>query len=316
MNMRRKMSKVMNQCGCLALAASMTVSSARASDTAAPAALGVRDPIDIPTFMAIPRPVPTTEIRYGTEPTQAIDVFLPAGSGPSPLVVLIHGGCWSAKTAGRQQLRHVGSDLADRGIAVWSIGYRRSDEAGGGYPGTYQDIATAIDRLRDDAHRYGLDLSRTVFVGHSAGGHLALWAAGRDRLPVGSPLHAFTPLLPREVIALAGVGDLKAFSPQVPGICGPGIVENLVGAPTAERPDVYAETSPSVLGATDARVVMVSGVLDRLVPPHVAHDYARAVRGEVSVRLVNIEGAGHFDLVATGQAWETVRRNIEAALAN
>lgn len=309
------MSRVINPCGLLALTASMTLGSALASDTVAPLASSVGDPIDIPTFMAIPRPVPTTEIRYGAEPAQAIDVFLPAGSGPSPVVVLIHGGCWSAKTAGRQQLRHVGSDLADRGMAVWSIGYRRSDEAGGGYPGTYQDIATAIDRLRDDAHRYGLDLSRTVFVGHSAGGHLALWAAGRDRLPINSPLRASAPMLPREVIALAGVGDLKAFSPLVPGICGPGIVENLVGAPTAERPDVYAETSPSVLGATDARVVMVSGVLDRLVPPYVAHDYARAVRGEVAVELVNIEGAGHFDLVATGDAWEAVRANIEAALA-
>ena len=128
------------------------------------------EPIDIPAFMAIPRPAPMAEIRYGPEATQAIDLFLPAGSGLFPVVVLIHGGCWSVKTAAREQLRHLGADLARRGIAVWSIGYRRADEVGGGYPGTYQDVGIAIDRLRDEARRYRLDLSRTVLVGHSAGG--------------------------------------------------------------------------------------------------------------------------------------------------
>lgn len=274
------------------------------------------EPIDIPAFIAIPRPAPTAEIRYGPEAAQAIDLFLQAGSGLFPVVVLIHGGCWSVKTAAREQLRHLGADLARRGIAVWSIGYRRADEVGGGYPGTYQDVGIAIDRLRDEAQRYRLDLSRTVLVGHSAGGHLALWAAARDRLPVTSALHVAKPFVPRKVVTLCGVGDLKAFAPLVPTICGPGIVERLVGAPTASRPDVYADTSPTALPATGASIVMVSGVLDRLVPPYVAHDYARSVRGEIAVELVNVQDAGHFDLVATGRpAWNEARRSIEAALA-
>ena len=124
------MSRVMNQCGLLALSASMTLSNALANDAAVSLAKEVADPIDIPTFMAIPRSPPTAEIRYGAEDAQVIDVFVPDGSGAFPVVVLIHGGCWSAKTAGRQQLRHLGSDLASHGIAVWSIGYRRADEAG------------------------------------------------------------------------------------------------------------------------------------------------------------------------------------------
>jgi acetyl esterase/lipase len=273
------------------------------------------DPIGIPAFKAIPRPTPTTELRYGPAATQAIDLFVPAGSGPFPVVVLIHGGCWSAKTAAREQLRHVGADLARRGVAVWSIGYRRADEAGGGYPGTYQDIGVTIDRLRAEAPRYRLDLSRTVLVGLSAGGHLALWAAARDRLPSTSPLRVSDPFVPGKVVAVAGVGDLKTCVPLVPDICGPGIAESLVGEATAARPDVYADTSPSALRATGADIVMVSGVLDRLVPPYVAHDYARSVRDDLEVELVNVPEAGHFDLVATGAAWNQVRRIVEAALS-
>jgi acetyl esterase/lipase len=272
------------------------------------------DPIGIPAFMAIPRPAPMAEIRYGPVATQAIDLFVPAGSGPFPVAVLIHGGCWTKKTAAREQLRHVGADLARRGTAVWSIGYRRADEAGGGYPGTYEDIGAAIDRLRAEAPRYRLDLSRTVLVGHSAGGHLALWAAARDRLPASSALRVADPFIPHKVVALAGVGDLKSFAPQVPGICGPGIIESLVGEATESRPDVYADTSPSALPATDATIVMVSGVLDRLVPPYVAHDYARSVRDDIAVDLVDVPNAGHFDLVASGAPWIEVRRIVERAL--
>lgn len=273
------------------------------------------DPINIPAFMAIERPKPTVEIPYGPESTQTIDLFVPDQGGPFPVVVLIHGGCWSAKTAGREQVRHLGADLVKRGIAVWSIGYRRADETGGGYPGTYQDVAIAIDLLREEAPRYRLDLSHTVLVGHSAGGHLALWAAGRDRLSSTSRLHVARPFVPQRVVALAGVGNLKTFSPLIPGICGQGILENLVAASTAD-PDAFADTSPSILGATNARVVMISGVLDRLVPPYVAHDYAISVRSDLKVELVNVEGAGHFDLVTTGRrGWEIALANIESALA-
>jgi acetyl esterase/lipase len=273
------------------------------------------DPINIPAFMAIERPKPTVEIPYGSEATQTVDLFVPDQGGPFPVVVLIHGGCWSAKTAGREQVRHLGADLAKRGIAVWSIGYRRADETGGGYPGTYQDVATAIDLLREQAPRYRLDLSHTVLVGHSAGGHLALWAAGRDRLSSTSRLHVAEPFVPRRVVALAGVGNLKTFSTLIPGICGQGILENLVAASTTD-PDAFTDISPSILGATDARVVMISGVLDRLVPPYVAHDYAISVRSDLKVELVNVEGAGHFDLVTTGRrGWEIALANIESALA-
>jgi acetyl esterase/lipase len=290
---------VMKRYAILALLTSITASVASAAD-----------PVELSAFIALARPEPTLQVRYGAEPPQGIDIFLPAGSGPHPVAILIHGGCWSTVASGREQLRHLGAHLAERGIAVWSLGYRRANEAGGGYPGTFQDVSAAIDRLRDDAPTYHLDLSRTVLVGHSAGGHLALWAAARKGLPTASPLHVSSPFMPRAVISLAGVGDLKTFARFIPLHCGNGILESLAPA------DRLAEVSPAVLPPPDASTVMVSGVLDRLVPPYVARDYARARQGKAgSVRFVDIPDAGHFDLVVpSAPAWADVRRLIETAL--
>ncbi len=270
------------------------------------------EPIDLAAFKALPQPAPTAILSYGNASSQAVDVFLPKGAGPFPVAVLIHGGCWrDLPGAGREQLRAFGAELARRGIAAWSIGYRRADEAGGGYPGTFADIATAIDRLRAEAAHYDLDLTRTVAVGHSAGGHLALWAAARDRLPAESPLRRDEPFIPRAVISLGGIGDLEAFARFVPVLCGPGVIDKL--APGGS----YAEVSPAALPPPESTVTMISGILDRLVPPYVARDYANAVRRKqgAEVALMDIPEAGHFDLVAPGTtAWEHVRRRIEFAL--
>ena len=154
------------------------------------------DPVELSAFVALARPEPTLQVSYAEAPSQAIDVFLPSGPGPHPVAILVHGGCWKdIKGAGREQLRHLGPELTSRGIAIWSIGYRRANEPGGGYPGTFQDVGAAIDRLREEASIHRLDLSRTVLVGHSAGGHLALWAAARQSLSPASPLHAPSPFM-------------------------------------------------------------------------------------------------------------------------
>ena len=273
-------------------------------------------PVELADFVKLARPAPTEVLTYGTGASQAIDVFLPKGAGPHPLAILIHGGCWrDMPGAGREQLRHMGGELADRGIAVWSIGYRRANEAGGGYPGTFQDVGAAIDRVRQEAGRYHLDLSRSVLAGHSAGGHLALWAFARDRLPAGSLLHSADPFIPRSAISLAGVGDLREFAPLIPVLCGPKILDRLVPAEASANP--YAEISPAEMPAPSGRVVMISGILDRLVPPYVAYDYARAMEGRhaASVERVDIPDADHFDLVMPGtRAWDDVMSRIVAAL--
>lgn len=273
--------------------------------------------VELKDFLALPQPAPTQQISYGAAPSQGIDVFLPTGRGPHPVAILIHGGCWSDfPGAGREQLRALAADWARRGVAVWSIGYRRANEAGGGYPNLYLDVATAVDRLRSEAPRLGIDTRRSVLAGHSAGGHLALWAASRTRLPAASPLRQTDEPLPvRGVVSIAGVGDLAAFAPRLPGSCGRGILQRLMSG----GPDPYADVSPSRLGLPEnvGSVVMVSATDDRIVPLRAARDYRNALPAEAAgrVRLHDFTGAGHFDLVTPGTpAFEAVFEEVRRLL--
>ncbi len=147
-----------------------------------------------PDLLGRPQPKPDSQVDYGGDPLQHVDVWLPKGKGPFPTVVMIHGGCWQTSIAKADIMNWIAADLRGRGIAVWNIDYRGVDRPGGGYPGTFTDVGAAIDTLKNAAPVFHLDLSRIVAVGHSAGGHLALWAAARDRLPGGSPLFARRPL--------------------------------------------------------------------------------------------------------------------------
>lgn len=118
--------------------------------------------------------------RYGADPAQFGELWLPAGPAAGTVVV-IHGGFWRARydlSLGRP----LAADLAARGYAAWNLEYRRA-LAGGGWPGTFEDVAAGIDLLAT----LPVDTSQVVAIGHSAGGHLAAWAAGRDKLPPGAP---------------------------------------------------------------------------------------------------------------------------------
>ena len=130
-----------------------------------------------PDLLNRPRPNPTRAVFYGDDPNQLAELWLPQGRGPHPVVVLIHGGCWEAATATHTYLNYAAEDLRRRGLAVYNIEYRSVDQTGGGYPGTFQDVAAAIDRLEVEAPKAHLTLRHMVVVGHSAGGQLALWAA-------------------------------------------------------------------------------------------------------------------------------------------
>jgi len=279
------------------------------------AANAMAEPASVEAYMTQPRVTPDAVIRYGPAPAQVADLFLPKGPGPHPVVVLLHGGCFLKQFEGLAQMSGVAADLARRGYAVWNLDYRKLGEDKAGYPGTFQDVATGIDRLKAEAATYDLDLTRVVAVGHSAGGHLALWAAARGRLPRQSVLWVAQPLPIRAVVSLAGIGDLKGQG-QVFGIpCGADTLDRLIDSEHRAAP--YADTSPAEMLPGAAKVVMVHGVYDRVMPPYTGLDYAKAVRragGQAEV--VTIPEAGHFDLaIPTTAAWKVIAGIIEREMA-
>lgn len=256
------------------------------------------------------------QLRYGNTPAQTVEVVIPDGPGPHPVAILIRGECSPSDGDMQARFRELSGDLAARGIAVWSIGYRRTHDPGGGYPNTFLDVATAIDLIRSRARGYALDLDHSVLVGHSSGGHLALWAAARGRILYSSRLHSENPFIPNSVVSLAGVGEVEAFSSSHATGCKPQFGEALVGLPSDARPNVFADTSPSEMMPHIPNIVMVSGTLDRVVPPFVAHDFARRARPGVGLTTLNLEGADHLDLISTSNpAWEKIRELISGLVA-
>jgi acetyl esterase/lipase len=262
-----------------------------------------------PDLTERPRPAGATTIRYGSDSMQVVDLWLPRGRGPHPTVLMVHGGCWQTEIADRRMMDWIAADLRERGIAVWNIDYRGVDRDGGGYPGTFLDAAAAADALREHAPHYNLDISRLVAVGHSAGGHLALWLAGRPRLPAGSPLRAANPIPIRTVISLGGLPDLEEAARPPGSGCGTEVIPRISGG----RLD---ETSVPRLAPLGVRQVLVNGLQDRIIPTAYAEGYARPMRAagdDVRVRM--IDRTGHVELISPGTAaWAATVEEIERAL--
>ena len=273
-------------------------------------------PTSFSDLLARPRAEPTKQLAYGPAPEQFGQLWSSGGKGPHPVVVMIHGGCWLASLPGVELMAYVSEDLRRRGFAVWNIEYRRVGGAGGGYPGTFEDVGRAIDHLRVIASAENLDLRRVVLVGHSAGGHLALWAAARHRLPKDDPLFSPNPLPIAGVVSLAGIDDLAAYRASGPDACGgPDTIDQLVDAGRRGQ-DVYADTSPAALVPIGVRQAIVSGALDPIVPARFGQAYTDKARAAGDkVQVMDIPGAGHFELIdPTSKAWKRIEPAIEAML--
>jgi acetyl esterase/lipase len=272
-------------------------------------------PMTLDQYLALNGPAPTATIAYGSAPSQFAELFRPAGDGPFPVVVLVHGGCWTIEYGGITQMRNVAGALAAQGIAVWNVEYRRVDEEGGGYPGTYLDMHAALDKLAQEAPRYGLDTGRIVAMGHSAGGQLVQWIAGRNKVPASSPLFHPSPLPVREIISLGGLADLRNEKELIEGSCGRSTVQ-LAGTPSATRPDVFVDTNAAELMPNGSRTQLITGELDTISPPRAAHAYAARARaaGDRAEVLI-LPGASHYDEIAASSAsWPLVLAAIRKAL--
>ncbi|MFE6175368.1 alpha/beta hydrolase family protein [Streptomyces sp. NPDC056464] len=278
-----------------------------------------RDAAEEESAFSHPPVDPDAIASYGDHPDQVIDFYAPRGEipagSPAPLVVLLHGGAWRA----RYDRRHVtpfADFLARRGFAVANVEYRRgpgggeagSETPGGGggpavgppaagrWPDTFDDIAAALDALPALVREIlpQADARRMVLTGHSAGGHLALWAAARHVLPADAPWRTDRPTPLRGVVALAPIADFDVADKL--DVCG-GAARQLLGGGTefAERRP-YAD--PTFLLPTGIATTLVQGRADLVVPPAVTESYADAAAkaGEV-VGLTLLEDVGHFPLI-------------------
>jgi acetyl esterase/lipase len=246
--------------------------------------------------------------RYGSHRSQRAELHLPARPGPYPVAVLIHGGSWQ-RGYGLVVMRALARDLTRRGWAAWNIEYRRVGE-GGGWPATFADVAVAVDHLaRVEAP---LDLSQTTLIGHSAGGHLALWAAARHKLaPDALAQLGGTPQTPlARVVSLAGVCDLEGAYRAWRG----GAVKALMGGSPEQFPERFALADPLVRVPLAVPTLLVHGVLDETVSVRFSRNYARAAQAAgASVELVEVDGpagAHRAYINPRGRAWVEVARRL------
>ena len=267
-------------------------------------------------LQSLPRREPDRRLAYGDDSSQYGELRVPRGPGPHPVAVLVHGGCFKAAYATTSDLAPMGDALKDQGIATWNIEYRRVGQPGGGWPGTYLDVGRAVDHLRALAGEHALELGRVVVVGHSAGGHLAMWTAARARVPVGSPLHAADPLAVRGVINLAGPLDLTANIPGYQALCRDTVVTALLGGTPAAVPERYAQASAIRLLPLGVPQVLVWGEHEDFVPRPLAEAYVDAARQAGDpVRLIVIPGVGHFETASPrASTWPRVASAIRSLL--
>ena len=256
------------------------------------------------TDLAVLPPVaPTHRLAYGPDPEQFGELYLPPQPGRHPVVILLHGGCWLAQY-GLGHLGQLSAAFCNAGLAVWNLEYRRLGN-GGGWPTTFADVAAGSDYLRSIADRFALDLSRVITVGHSAGGHLALWLAARPRLPLTSPLYSAAALPIQGVLSLAGIPDLAAAVQRE--ICS-GACQALLGGLPAEVPERYQQASPRALLPLRVPHRHLLGLLDQEIPVDYLQQFVTVAGEHDEVHLELLPDVGHYELVVPSTlAWNAVR---------
>jgi acetyl esterase/lipase len=248
-------------------------------------------------------------IHYGQDPAQFGELWLPGGSRAGPpagTVVIVHGGFWRARydlSLGRP----LAADLARRGYAAWNLEYRRAG-AGGGWPATFEDVAAGFDLLA----RLPVDTSRVAAIGHSAGGHLAVWAAGRRRLPPGAP--GASPLVtPAAVVSQAGVLALADCARDgVGGTAAP----DLMGGGPRDLPERYRLADPIAAVPAGAAVLCLHSRRDDEVPFSYSERYVEAATRAGGTAMLRETGGDHYTLIDPGAAdWRAAVEALPALLA-
>lgn len=263
------------------------------------------------TFCLPLQTVAQTKISYGQDPMQYGELYLPAGEGPFPVVTFLHAGCWRSSEGMMNSYRAMAQAMTEHGIAAWNMQYRGATSPGGGWPGTWTDIARGFDALADIAESNPLDLDRAVVVGHSSGGHYGAWLATRSQLPPNSEIYVKPVVSPMAlVMADAYINPLVIDSIGDSGeiYCGEPLLEKLVGGSVEENIDNFLQISPLEwlpwgipqeyvvstyrYPVTLPRVLAQGKTSMRKVPDYPA--LAVIAGDEVNVRLISNEGHGDF----------------------
>jgi acetyl esterase/lipase len=231
------------------------------------------------------------------------------------VVVGIHGGCW-LDDLGEGSLTPAVLALTAEGIATWNVEYRRLGHSGGGWPGTFLDVGAGVDHLRTLADDFPLDLERVVLIGHSSGGHLAIWAAARPWLPEESPIRGSSPLAVAGAVGIDGPVDLARWSRAGTDVevCGEPVIAALMGGSPDDRPERYRDASPIEMPWLGVPVylnpaAMILGLSDPDILTRRAYQ-----TGEI-VTVVPVTNSDHFQLITPGhEAWSPVLQTIKTAL--
>ncbi len=244
-------------------------------------------------LLSRPKPMPDATVAYGADALQLVDIWQPKGSGPHPAVVMIHGGCWQTNIAERDIMNWIADDLRSHGVGVWNIEYRGVDR-GGGYPGTYLDVGAAADMFAAKRADYGFRTDAPVVViGHSAGGHLALWLARRFGLAKDDALRGAKPLKVDLAISQGGLPDLRAQTDLPDHGCGNESASAMAGLSaeaSAKAGGEFARTSPPEMPKGRARELQFNNDLDSIAPPSFGTAYG--------AEMVTTPGEGHAELIA------------------
>jgi acetyl esterase/lipase len=275
-----------------------------------------RGPLDLANA---PVPAGARRIAYGTDPLQFGELRVPAKPGPHPLAIVIHGGCWVAKLSNLDaravaidNMRPLAAALTDAGIATWNIEYRRVGNTGGGWPGSFQDVARAADFVRTLAKENQLDLKRVIAIGHSAGGHFAMWLAARPKIAKTSDLYVKDPLRLSGVVDLDGPADLKAVIPLQQPICGSPVITDLLGGSPDQQPSRYHDASPVELLPLRVRQEFFAGqMFASLVEPY----EAKTKQSGDSIHTTVLPKANHFVFIdPQSDVWPQVMASVRGLL--
>ena len=256
-------------------------------------------------------------IFYGSDSLQYADLRLPSGSGPFPVAIIIHGGCWLASVATLEFTAPLSDALRNEGIVTWNVEYSRVGDPNGGWPGTFKDLALATDHLRQIDADYNLDLDRVIVIGHSAGGHLALWIASRHKISPESDIYRENPLKMTGVVNLAGPVDMGKIVGLVYDYCGDSVITKLLGGLPEEVSDNYDNASPIELLPVGVPQRLIVGEHDiPILLEHLAVYTDSAIILNEDIHLDTVKNVWHNELAVPGSiAWLKVRATIKSLLA-